>query len=117
MKKFAVGIGATLVCLAAHAAKIEPFAYTEGENGTTLFYRESCPVANMGDWKLAMFVGSNMTWKGCWIKHKEDGYLDPVIRFCAITKDDKGQNTLGGVCMLGDPNKVYKGNPIPERAF
>lgn len=127
LKKLVVAFLLIAVAAPAFAAKPVPFGYTEGPNGTTLFYKATCPAAPKEPnrkWQLAALVYPHgaiaSMWgpaPGCWTRFTSGPNKVDTIEFCMIGKGDDGKLTMGNACMFGDPKAVYKGNPFPESAF
>ncbi len=117
MKKYAAVVVSLLYVLPVHAAKPVPFAYSEWEAGTGLFYREKCPVEGATEWRHAMFVQGTGTWEGCWTKSKADKQSPETVSLCPVTTNKNGVKRMPGMCLYTEPSQVFKGNPFPEQAF
>jgi hypothetical protein len=114
MKKLFVALF-LLLSAGAHA---QQFGYADGQNGTTLFYRDACPAAASAKWRFAVMIFNNgYQVKGCWLQYSDKNYLHDMVKFCEIGPDKVNKTIRGNGCMEGNAEGVYKGNPFPDRAL
>lgn len=108
-----------LACGSVLADEKIPFAYYKSQLGTTLLYKNDCPIPNPNGWKESRQIFRVRGWMTtCWSKDFNPQFQQEIVTLCT-TKQKNGVEIvdLGGGCQFVSANKFIKGNPIPDRAF
>ena len=90
--------------------RLTPFAQTTGQNGVTYFSHQICPANVDLGWKHGVMRGMNgLTFEGCWKRSRSKYYLDEIVEFCSLSKNQKGQLLVEKAsCMIGSAKATFK---------
>lgn len=120
MKTLLFATTAALSLTGAHAEPApRPFGYTQGPNGTLLFYKERCQADGADrQWRLGVIVQPMGPRKGCWRRVIDQQARQDSVQFCLVGRSDESAPLhLGNACLWGLSDEVIKGDPLPQRAF